>query len=103
MLEFQYKYLAGDPNARHQPQQAYRAPFAIATNHPITQAFPQVATHISRDSQYAIDIAMPIGTDIMARDMRMVGFQGQRLALVSVMLKWRPIMEVPSELFEPVT
>jgi hypothetical protein len=66
VLEFQYKYLAGDPNARHQPQQAYRAPFAIATNHPITQAFPQVATHLSRDSQYAIDIAMPIGTDIMA-------------------------------------
>lgn len=66
VVEFQYRYLAGDPNARHQPQQPYRAPFAAATNHPITQAFPQVATHISRDSQYAVDIAMPIGTDIMA-------------------------------------
>ena len=66
VLEFQYRYLAGDPNARHQPQRAYRAPFATATNHPITQAFPLVATHISRDSQYAVDIAMPIGTDIMA-------------------------------------
>jgi hypothetical protein len=66
VLEFQYRYLAGDPGARHQPAQPYRAPFASATNHPITQAFPQVATHLSRDSQYAIDIAMPIGTDIMA-------------------------------------
>ena len=58
VLEFQYRYLAGDPNARHQPEQAYRAPFATATNHPITQAFPQVATHTTRDSQYAVDIAM---------------------------------------------
>lgn len=66
VLEFQYRYLAGDPNARHVPEQPYRAPFAAATNHPITQAFPQVATHTTRDSQYAVDIAMPIGTDIMA-------------------------------------
>ena len=66
MLEFQYRYLAGDPEARHQLQRAYRAPFATATSHPITQAFPQVATHTTRDSQYAVDIAMPIGTDVMA-------------------------------------
>jgi hypothetical protein len=65
-LEFQYRYLAGDPNARHRPAQPYRAPFAAATSHPITQAFPQVATHTTRDSQYAVDIAMPIGTDVMA-------------------------------------
>ena len=66
VLEFQYRYLAGDPNARHRPDQPYRAPFAVSTNHPITQAFPQVATHTTRDSQYAVDIAMPIGTDVMA-------------------------------------
>ena len=65
-LEYQYQYLAGDPNARHRPQEAYRAPFATATNHPVTQAFPQVATHTTRDSHYAVDLAMPIGTDIMA-------------------------------------
>jgi murein DD-endopeptidase MepM/ murein hydrolase activator NlpD len=65
-LEYQYKYLAGDPNARHRPAQAYRAPFAISTDHPVTQAFPQVATHTTRDSHYAVDVAMPIGTDIMA-------------------------------------
>lgn len=66
LLEFEYRHLAGDPNARHQPQRPYRAPFATATDHKITQAFPQVATHTTRDSQYAVDIAMPIGTDIMA-------------------------------------
>jgi hypothetical protein len=65
-LEYQYRYLAGDPEALHRPQQAYRAPFAIATDHQVTQAFPEVATHTTRDSHYAVDIAMPIGTDIMA-------------------------------------
>ena len=65
-LEYQYQHLAGDPAARHRPGQAYRAPFAVATDHPVTQAFPEVATHMTRDSQYAVDVAMPIGTDIMA-------------------------------------
>jgi len=66
LLEYQYQYLAGKPDALHRPQQAYRAPFAVATNHPVTQAYPQVATHTTRDSYHAVDIAMPIGTDIMA-------------------------------------
>lgn len=66
VLEFQYRHLAGDPNARHQPERPYRAPFAKATDHPITQAFPMVVTHTTRDSQYAVDVAMPIGTDVMA-------------------------------------
>jgi len=66
LLEYQYQYLAGKPDALHRPQQAYRAPFAVATNHPVTQAYPQVATHTTRDSYHAVDIAMPIGTDIHA-------------------------------------
>lgn len=65
-LEYQYQYLAGDPSARHRPDQPYRAPFAIATDYPVTQAFPQIATHTTRDSYYAVDVAMPIGTDIFA-------------------------------------
>jgi murein DD-endopeptidase MepM/ murein hydrolase activator NlpD len=65
-LEYQYQHLAGDPAARHRPGQAYRVPFAVATDHPVTQAFPEVATHVTRDSHYAVDVAMPIGTDIMA-------------------------------------
>jgi len=65
-LEYQFQYLAGDPAARHRPDGAYRAPFALANNHPVTQAFPEVATHTTRDSQYAVDMAMPIGTDIFA-------------------------------------
>ncbi len=65
-LEYQYKYLAGDPASRHRPPGPYRAPFAIATNYPITQAFPEVATHTTLDSHYAVDVAMPIGTDVFA-------------------------------------
>lgn len=65
-LEYQFQYLAGDPAARHRPEGAYRAPFALANNYPVTQAFPEVATHTTRDSQYAVDVAMPIGTDIFA-------------------------------------
>ena len=66
LLEYQYEYLAGDPNARHRPIAAYRAPFAISSNYSVTQAFPEVATHTTRDSHYAVDVAMPIGTDIFA-------------------------------------
>ncbi len=65
-LEYGFRYLAGDPRAQHQPPGPYRAPFAIATNYPVTQAFPEVATHTTPDSHYAVDIAMPIGTDIFA-------------------------------------
>lgn len=65
-IEYQYRYLPGDPDASHRPTSPYRAPFAIATNYPITQAYPNVATHTTRDSYHAIDLAMPIGTDIFA-------------------------------------
>lgn len=66
LLEYQYRYLAGDPNARHQPSEAYRVPFAIASSYPVSQAYPQVATHTKADSYYAVDVVMPIGTDIVA-------------------------------------
>jgi murein DD-endopeptidase MepM/ murein hydrolase activator NlpD len=65
-LEYRFRYLAGDPAARHQPEMAYRAPFAIASDYPVTQAYPEVATHTTPDSYYAVDIAMPIGTDVFA-------------------------------------
>jgi murein DD-endopeptidase MepM/ murein hydrolase activator NlpD len=66
ILEYQYQYLAGDPRAQHKPVQAYRVPFAISNAYPVTQAFPEIATHMTLDSQYAVDIAMPVGTDIFA-------------------------------------
>jgi len=66
LFEYRFQYLAGDPDSQHRPPVAYRAPFAISTNYPVTQAYPEVATHTTPDSFHAIDIAMPIGTDIFA-------------------------------------
>lgn len=65
-LEYQYRYLPGDPRATHAPTEPYRAPFAISSDHRITQAFPDTTTHTGPDSYYAVDLAMPIGTDIVA-------------------------------------
>ncbi|MDJ0907649.1 MAG: M23 family metallopeptidase [Woeseiaceae bacterium] len=65
-VEYDYQYVIGDPNAAHRPDTAYRAPFAIASDYRITQAYPDVNTHNTLDSFYAVDFAMPIGTDIFA-------------------------------------
>jgi murein DD-endopeptidase MepM/ murein hydrolase activator NlpD len=65
-VDFDYDYMPGDPDAVHHAPNGYRAPFVAAANYPITQAYPDNITHQSADSEYAIDIAMPVGTDVMA-------------------------------------
>ncbi len=65
-IEFRHIWLPGDPNSEHNPQQPYRAPFAVAKDFPISQAYPMAATHNTPDSRHAVDIAMPIGTDVYA-------------------------------------
>ena len=65
-IEYQFKYLPGDPDAVHRPTEAYRVPFAISNRFPISQAYPDGSTHATPDSTYAVDMAMPIGTDIFA-------------------------------------
>jgi len=65
-VEYRYTWVPGDPAARHDDTELYRAPFAVATNYPITQYFPVGITHLTPDSYYAIDLAMPVGTDIYA-------------------------------------
>lgn len=65
-VEYQFEYIAGDPRATHRPGAPYRAPFAVASNFPVTQAYPDAVTHKTVDSYHAVDIAMPIGTDIFA-------------------------------------
>ena len=44
----------------------YRAPFAAGNSFEITQTYPESITHRTRDSMYAVDFAMPVGTDIVA-------------------------------------
>lgn len=65
-VSYRYRYLLGDPDARHRPARPYRAPFAVARSHPISQAYPDAITHTTVDAAHAVDIAMPVGTDIHA-------------------------------------
>ncbi|MBT8079664.1 MAG: M23 family metallopeptidase [Gammaproteobacteria bacterium] len=65
-VELRIAWLHGDPDAVHSPTQPYRAPFAAAREFRITQAYPVNVTHTSADSLHAVDIAMPIGTDVYA-------------------------------------
>jgi hypothetical protein len=59
-------FTLGDPAAVHRGETLYRVPFALATDFPVSQAYPDAATHNSLDSRYAVDIAVPIGTDVFA-------------------------------------
>jgi murein DD-endopeptidase MepM/ murein hydrolase activator NlpD len=65
-VEYDFDFMPGDPGAVHNAKDGYRAPFVAAANYPITQAYPDNVTHQSVDSEYAIDIAMPVGTDVLA-------------------------------------
>lgn len=65
-VAYRYVYLLGDPAARHSPRQAYRAPFAVANSYTISQAYPYAMTHTTPDAHYAVDIAMPIGSNVYA-------------------------------------
>ena len=65
-VSYRFAYVPGVPNATHRVRDGYRAPFAAGKYYPVTQAYPDNITHQSPDSKYAIDIAMPIGTDVLA-------------------------------------
>jgi murein DD-endopeptidase MepM/ murein hydrolase activator NlpD len=65
-LEYGFRYMPGDTGATHNSVEPYRAPFAMSSNHQITQAYPEALTHTAPDSYFAVDVAMPIGTDIVA-------------------------------------
>ncbi|MFQ5546697.1 MAG: M23 family metallopeptidase [Woeseia sp.] len=65
-VSYRFLYLPGDPQAEHDTGQQYRAPFATANKFMVSQAFPVGVTHSTPDSYYAVDISMPIGTDVYA-------------------------------------
>jgi len=65
-FEYRYSYLPGDPAAVHRAELGYRVPFAAGSRYTVTQAYPDATTHGTVDEAYAIDIAMPVGTDIVA-------------------------------------
>jgi murein DD-endopeptidase MepM/ murein hydrolase activator NlpD len=65
-VEYRYAWLPGDPAAVPDRDVSYRVPFSLGASYPVTQTYPDSATHTTRDSMYAVDVAMPAGTDIVA-------------------------------------
>ena len=65
-LDFRYMWFPGDPESAHAPTEAYRAPYPVAVSHSVSQAWPDMRTHTTPDSVHAVDIAMPVGSDVHA-------------------------------------
>jgi murein DD-endopeptidase MepM/ murein hydrolase activator NlpD len=65
-IEYSFQYIPGRPGAEHRPSEPYRLPYALATSHSVSQAFPDRITHTDPSSQHAIDLTMPIGTGVYA-------------------------------------
>jgi murein DD-endopeptidase MepM/ murein hydrolase activator NlpD len=63
-LQFMWTIALGSPDATHRPPEPYRAPFAIGSSYVVSQAYPSAYTHVTPDSQYAVDIALPDGTPV---------------------------------------
>lgn len=62
----EYRAVLGEPAVEHAPGEPYRAPFALAREFRVTQAYPTRLTHIEPSSFHAVDFAMPVGTQIYA-------------------------------------
>ncbi len=65
-LEYRFEYMPGSPSSVHAADGGYQIPFSAGREFPITQAYPDAITHQTIDSIYAVDIAMPVGTDVLA-------------------------------------
>ena len=62
----QYRYNIGSPLAVHDQQAVYLPPFAMHSQFQITQSFGGQFSHTGEQSQYAVDIAMPVDTPVHA-------------------------------------
>jgi len=65
-LRFSWTSALGSPQAVHTPPGPYRAPFAVGSTYTVSQAYPVQITHVTPDSRYAVDIALPDGTPVYA-------------------------------------
>ena len=69
LARHRYMWLLGDPEARAFLARLYldlEDPFPAAVTHRISQAWPDLVTHTTADSAYAVDIAMPVGSNVLA-------------------------------------
>jgi murein DD-endopeptidase MepM/ murein hydrolase activator NlpD len=65
-LRYSWTFALGSPKAVHSPARPYRAPFAVGETFTVTQAYPTRITHVTPDSAYAVDFALPDGTPVYA-------------------------------------
>lgn len=65
-IAYEWVYLPGDPQQEPDAGLTYRLPYSAGTSFPVTQTYPDSVTHLTRDSMYAVDFAMPVGTDVVA-------------------------------------
>jgi murein DD-endopeptidase MepM/ murein hydrolase activator NlpD len=65
-FNFSWRAVLGPPGATHKPHEPYRAPFALGTSFRVSQAYPMHLTHVTPDSEYAVDIVVPDDTPIYA-------------------------------------
>lgn len=64
---YRYTWRLGDPGAAHDPDAVYRLPFPDGAGYRVTQAYPGPFTsHAESGQQHAVDIAMPVGTPVLA-------------------------------------
>ncbi|MEO0972748.1 MAG: M23 family metallopeptidase, partial [Pseudomonadota bacterium] len=63
---WRHAVVLGDPDAEHQPGRPYRVPFAVSARYRVSQGFHGGITHLDASSTFAVDIAMPVGTGIVA-------------------------------------
>ncbi len=71
--KFRYRYVWGDPNAKADGSN-YGLPVSSLSQHRISQSFKGRFSHSRQPSLYAVDIALPIGTDIAAARDGVVAF-----------------------------
>lgn len=65
-VDYRYEYMPGNPTAEHAAGADYRPPVSAGRDFSITQTYPDSVTHQTLDSVHAVDIAMPVGSDVLA-------------------------------------
>ncbi|MFI4869226.1 MAG: peptidoglycan DD-metalloendopeptidase family protein [Steroidobacterales bacterium] len=61
-----WRVILGAPGATHRPHEPYRVPFALGASFRVSQAYPMRVTHVTPDTEYAVDLVVPDGTPIYA-------------------------------------
>ncbi len=61
-----YKWTPGDPDAKPDLTAVYQLPFRAGSAFAVHQAFGGEFSHNSPESYYAVDLALPLGTDVLA-------------------------------------